>query len=100
MTSKKPGCGWASIPFSLILAILGASYWWLMNQGHLKALATFLPNDIKIDRQVTTPAPSAISIELPSPVLTPSPKLSTPTPASIATKTPTLWDKKLFGEFI
>jgi uncharacterized lipoprotein YddW (UPF0748 family) len=99
MTPKQnKGCGCANIPFSLIIAIVGGGYWWLINQGHLKDLSKFLPDKIAITNPIAKPAPSAISIELPTPVTTPAQPIAvtkSPTPIpSIATK-PTLWDKKV-----
>jgi uncharacterized lipoprotein YddW (UPF0748 family) len=97
MTPKQnKGCGCANIPFSLIIAIAGCGYWWLINQGHLKDLSKFLPDKIELTNPISTPSPSAISVELPTPVTTPAQPVvvvKSPTP-SIAAK-PTLWDKKV-----
>ena len=101
MTPKKTGCGCSNIPFSLIIVLLGVGYWWLINQGHLKDIAKFLPDNIKIANPMIapSPSPSAISVELPTPVITPSQPAKTPIPTpSIATKPPapaTPWDKKV-----
>lgn len=99
MTSKKPGCGCGSIPFSLVIAIAGASYWWLISQGHFKDLARFLPDNIKPTNPIASPAPVNISVELPTPVSTPAiAKLPTPNAPLAPPKpslAPTLWDKKI-----
>jgi uncharacterized lipoprotein YddW (UPF0748 family) len=101
MTPKQnKGCGCSSIPFSLIIAIAGGGYWWLINQGHLKDLSKFLPDSIKITNPIAKPAPSpsAISVELPTPVTTPSQPITvakSPTPTPSIAKKPTLWDKKV-----
>jgi Glycosyl hydrolase-like 10 len=45
MTTNKPqGCGCSSIPLSLVLAILGGSYWWLIYQGNFSKISKFFPN--------------------------------------------------------
>jgi uncharacterized lipoprotein YddW (UPF0748 family) len=101
MTPKQnKGCGCSSIPFSLIIAIAGGSYWWLINQGHLKDLSKFLPDKIEITNSIakSSPSPSAISVELPTPVITPSQPITvvkSPTPTQSIAKKPTLWDKKV-----
>jgi hypothetical protein len=101
MTLKQnKGCGCSSIPFSLIIAIAGGSYWWLINQGHLKDLSKFLPEKIEITNSIAkpSPSPSAISVELPTPVTTPSQPITvakSPTPTPSIAKKPTLWDKKV-----
>ncbi len=42
--NQKQGAGCSRIPLSLILAILGGSYWWLIHQGNINLVAKFLPN--------------------------------------------------------
>jgi Glycosyl hydrolase-like 10 len=74
MTTKKPqGCGCSSIPFSLILAILGGGYWWLIYQGNFSKISKFFPNlplanlPLIGQSQPVTPAiPSATNSILPS----------------------------------
>jgi uncharacterized lipoprotein YddW (UPF0748 family) len=99
MTPKQnKGCGCSNIPFSLIIAIAGGSYWWLINQGHLQDLHKFLPNKIEITKPIAKPSPSAISVELPTPITTPSQPVTvvkSPTPTPSIAKKPTLWDKKV-----
>jgi Glycosyl hydrolase-like 10 len=43
-TKKNQGCGCSSIPFSLILVILGGGYWWLIYQGNFTKISKFFPN--------------------------------------------------------
>jgi uncharacterized lipoprotein YddW (UPF0748 family) len=42
--NQKQGGGCSRIPLSLILAILGGSYWWLIHQGNINKFAKLLPN--------------------------------------------------------
>ncbi len=42
--NQKPGAGCSRIPLSLILAVLGGSYWWLIHQGNINKVAKLLPN--------------------------------------------------------
>jgi uncharacterized lipoprotein YddW (UPF0748 family) len=98
MSSKSKGCGCSSIPFSLIIAIAGGGYWWLINQGHLQDFTKFLPKKIEITNPIAKPAPSDISVELPTPVTTPSQSVTlakSPTPTPSFAPQPTLWDKKV-----
>lgn len=45
MTTNKPrGCGCSRLPLSVILAIIGGSYWWLIHQGNISKFSKFLPN--------------------------------------------------------
>jgi Glycosyl hydrolase-like 10 len=42
--NQKKGAGCSRIPLSLILAVLGGSYWWLIHQGNINKVAKLLPN--------------------------------------------------------
>jgi uncharacterized lipoprotein YddW (UPF0748 family) len=42
--NQKQGGGCSRIPLSLILAVLGGSYWWLIHQGNINKVAKLLPN--------------------------------------------------------
>jgi uncharacterized lipoprotein YddW (UPF0748 family) len=42
--NQKQGGGCSRIPLSLILAIIGGSYWWLIHQGNINKVAKLLPN--------------------------------------------------------
>jgi uncharacterized lipoprotein YddW (UPF0748 family) len=45
MTSEKnKGCGCSRLPLSVILAILGGGYWWLIHQGNISKVSKFLPS--------------------------------------------------------
>ncbi|AFY95083.1 family 10 glycosylhydrolase [Chamaesiphon minutus] len=73
---QNSGCGCLKIPLSVIIAILGGSYWWSISQGNLQKLvqlfpAVRLPNSGAVllpkgsgDRQ---PTPTATPIAIPSP---------------------------------
>ncbi len=42
--NQKQGAGCSRIPLSLILAVFGVSYWWLIHQGNINRIAKLLPN--------------------------------------------------------
>lgn len=112
MPSKKEnsGCGCTSIPISLMLVLLGVSYWGLT---HLKQLNFHQPNFSKLlpsaiskvlpNDQPVIPAPrqsaSVKNSSLPKAVSTETPStLSTISPSSVPAKRPpssqTAWEKK------
>jgi hypothetical protein len=122
--NKNKGCGCLKLPLSVILAILGGGYWWLIAQGNItkvskllpdvqlpNSLAILFPGGSKQDLSPSRPQPS-------SPIFIPSPRSNTtdniisitakpskipaqtsPSPtaaiAAIASPPPaTAWDKK------
>jgi uncharacterized lipoprotein YddW (UPF0748 family) len=112
--NQKQAGGCARIPLSLILAVLGGSYWWLIHQGNINKIAKLLPNfqpattaaiskvDAKtVDKSASIPMPME-PIVTTEPVVPPveiarKPKLknspqSIESPTSIGAKN--TWDKK------
>ncbi|AFZ12375.1 protein of unknown function DUF187 [Crinalium epipsammum PCC 9333] len=99
--NKKPnGCGCSSIPFSLILAILGGAYWWFSQKGnqdisHLlsKIQEITIPKVNQIPTIFSSPTPSLSSRNDPTPnnqsasteTISPQKKPLPPTP----------WEKKV-----
>ncbi|MBD1928342.1 family 10 glycosylhydrolase [Trichocoleus sp. FACHB-90] len=83
MPPKKEnnGCGCGSIPFSLIVVLLGVGYWGFRHLDKLD-ISKFLPNNQENNQQPTapilTPAPSQ-----------PIPVANSPLPQAIPTATPT-----------
>ncbi|MBD1831379.1 family 10 glycosylhydrolase [Cyanobacteria bacterium FACHB-472] len=83
MPPKKEnnGCGCGSIPFSLIVVLLGVGYWGFRHLDKLD-ISKFLPNNQENNQQPTapilTPAPSQ-----------PIPVANSPVPKAIPTATPT-----------
>ncbi len=58
MSPKKAnGCGCSSVPISLILAILGAGYWWFIHLDHLN-ISKLLPNN---QDSINSQTPSVLS---------------------------------------
>ena len=115
---KKQGCGCSNIPISVVLLILGGSYWWLIPQGNIKPLLQlaqktnipFLNSDRSRTTQpqpiVTKPEPIAnlpsdrtvLKPPKPKPTVTAAPSIAispTPTPAASAAVSQTPWDKKV-----
>jgi uncharacterized lipoprotein YddW (UPF0748 family) len=115
---KKQGCGCSNIPISVVLLILGGSYWWLIPQGNIKPLLQlaqktnipFLNSDRPRTTQpqpiVTKPEPIAtlpsdrtvLKPPKPKPTVNSSPSIAispTPTPAASAAVPQTPWDKKV-----
>jgi uncharacterized lipoprotein YddW (UPF0748 family) len=81
--NQKQGGGCSRIPLSLILAVLGGSYWWLIHQGNINKVAKLLPN---FQPATTTAIPIvdaktvAKSNSMPKsiePIITPEPIVST-----------------------
>jgi uncharacterized lipoprotein YddW (UPF0748 family) len=81
--NQKQGGGCSRIPLSLILVVLGGSYWWLIHQGNISKVAKFLPNfksetttalPIVDAKMVDKSDPMPKSIE---PIITPEPIVST-----------------------
>lgn len=42
--NRNKGCGCSRVPISLVFAILGSSYWWLIAQGNITKVSKLLPN--------------------------------------------------------
>ncbi|MDF5731231.1 MAG: family 10 glycosylhydrolase [Rhizonema sp. PD38] len=119
MSPKKAnGCGCSSVPISLILAILGAGYWWFIHLDHLN-ISKLLPNNqdsthsqtpsvlSKKDKNTISPHTKtrATSIQQTSKTQA-SPLAVTPQRSLISSNSPqprakasllkqTLWDKKV-----
>jgi uncharacterized lipoprotein YddW (UPF0748 family) len=112
MTNKQnQGCGCLRIPLSVILAIVGSSYWWLIHQGNINKFSQFIPNLPLANLPVMGKPPSLhtpISAIAPMPVQPSKVVTVAPTDRSISIKnnpqtlpqsvqkspTQTLWDKK------
>jgi uncharacterized lipoprotein YddW (UPF0748 family) len=95
---KEPkGCGYANIPFSVIIVILGAGYWWF-SQKENQDISKFLPKNQQINIPIlnSTPIPTPTNFSTfastPSPIPTPTPStnFSTSTPTVLTTPTPSL----------
>lgn len=54
------GCGCSSIPFSIIIAILGGGYWWFSQNQNLD-FSNLLPKNQQITIPILNPTPSADS---------------------------------------
>lgn len=88
---KESGCGCGSIPFSIILLILGAVGWWF-SQEENRQLGRYLPED----QTVTIPflnQPITLNPSSPSPSLSPSsvpvqPAPQLPTPEVVKVEVP------------
>jgi Glycosyl hydrolase-like 10 len=66
-TNKPPGCGCSKIPLSLVLAIAGAGYWWLIHQGNINQISKIFPNlqvaNLPlIGKSPSTPAPTSSTL--------------------------------------
>jgi hypothetical protein len=113
--NKNQGCGCLRLPLSVIIAILGGSYWWLIHQGNINKISKFIPNlplgNIPIIAKPPTLPSSSGSILTPSPKSTISTGESKPSapqtkPATVKidpqtspqlVQTPTIqtpWEKK------
>jgi uncharacterized lipoprotein YddW (UPF0748 family) len=99
---ENDGCGCASIPFSLIIVLLGVGYWGFL---HLKQLniSQFLPNN----QQPTAPNPTSVPTQripvvnslveklIPTGTPTPNPAVSTsPVTPNKSLSSQTSWEKK------
>jgi uncharacterized lipoprotein YddW (UPF0748 family) len=73
-TDKKKGCGCSRVPISLILAILGGSYWWLIPQGNLAGVVKLLPP--LPFTPTTKPLVAKDRNQPPTPTPTPTPKIA------------------------
>lgn len=102
MPTKKEnsGCGCASIPFSVILVMLGVGYWGFHQLDSLD-ISKFLPNNQQPVTTNPTPAPSqrVPVANYPLPQVTPTQTALKPTPQTpLAVKPkkslPTPWEKK------
>jgi uncharacterized lipoprotein YddW (UPF0748 family) len=97
---KASGCGCANIPISLIIVILGGSYWWLIHLGNINTIIKLLPVNISqlLNNQTTpistspsspevqaapTSIPTAKPQDLPRPP-TPQKSPNTNTPKTVA----------------
>jgi uncharacterized lipoprotein YddW (UPF0748 family) len=89
MPSKKEndGCGCASIPFSLIIVLLGAGYWGFRHLDHLD-ISQFLPNNLDISQLLPNNQQPTAPVLTPAPTQ-PVPVVSSPLPQVIPTETPT-----------
>jgi uncharacterized lipoprotein YddW (UPF0748 family) len=93
MPTKKEkgcGCGCASIPFSVIILVLGGAYWWFIHLGNLNKIIQLLPNIQQIATPILSPAPNKPEpiATLPQTQTVPTP-IPSPTPISTVTPTPT-----------
>jgi Glycosyl hydrolase-like 10 len=66
-TNKPPGCGCSKIPLSLVLAIAGAGYWWLIHQGNINQISKIFPNlqvaNLPLSgKSPSTPAPTSSTL--------------------------------------
>jgi uncharacterized lipoprotein YddW (UPF0748 family) len=67
-TNKNKGCGCSRVPISLIFAILGGSYWWLIAQGNITKVSKLLP-DVRLPHQIAMLLPRGAAKPIsPSPV--------------------------------
>lgn len=94
---ENSGCGCASIPFSVILLMLGVGYWGFRQLD----ISKFLPNNQQPVTTNSTPAPSqrVPVANSPLPQITPTettPKPTPQTPLAVKPKKslPTPWEKK------
>jgi uncharacterized lipoprotein YddW (UPF0748 family) len=104
---RKQGSGCSRIPLSLIVAILGGSYWWLIHQGNINKVAKLLPNFSSVspvtgsivDTKTVHKAAIAIPIESsppPTPIASPIEIAKNTQPKnSPQPLTPNNWDKKV-----
>jgi uncharacterized lipoprotein YddW (UPF0748 family) len=100
---KASGCGCSSVPISLIIVILGGSYWWFIHLGHLN-ISKLLPNNQQTTNPQTPSLPSlqhkipnsphtqtrATDIPTTNPQASPLPV----TPQKLPQLSQTRWDKK------
>ncbi len=98
MPTKKENSGCGSIPFSLILVMLGVGYWGFRQLDSLD-ISKFLPNNQQPVITNSTPAPSqrVPVANSPLPQVTPTKtKLQTPIPVTLkkSPSPPTVWEKK------
>ncbi|OUL23149.1 hypothetical protein BV378_22000 [Nostoc sp. RF31YmG] len=57
-SNKKPnGCGCSNIPISIIIVILGGSYWWFSQKGNLE-ISNLLPKNQLTNLPFLNPAPT------------------------------------------
>jgi Glycosyl hydrolase-like 10 len=70
-TNNNQGCGCSRIPLSLILLMLGGSYWWLIHQGNIKQVSKFLPN-FQLPNSIASILPHGAANVKPSPIPTPT----------------------------
>ncbi|PSB59474.1 family 10 glycosylhydrolase [Chamaesiphon polymorphus] len=75
-TKQNSGCGCLKIPLSVIIAILGGSYWWLIYQGNLQKIvqlfpAVRMPDSVAVllpkGSRALQATPTATPIAIPSP---------------------------------
>ncbi|MBD0262248.1 MAG: family 10 glycosylhydrolase [Tolypothrix sp. Co-bin9] len=100
---KASGCGCSSVPISLIIVILGGSYWWFIHLGHLN-ISKLLPNNQQTTNPQTPSLPSlqhkipkspdtqtrATNIPTSNPQASPLPV----TPKKLPPLSQSRWDKK------
>ena len=102
---KTNGCGCLSIPFSIIITILGGGYWWFSQKGNLD-ISNLLPNNHRITIPILNPTPTSTPTPTPTTFSDPTPSLSSNSnldpnnkPTSLKKqKLPlpqTAWEKKL-----
>jgi uncharacterized lipoprotein YddW (UPF0748 family) len=91
---KQNGCGCSRIPISLVLVILGGSYWWFIHQGNLK-LDRFFPakTQAKTPTSLPTATVTPVIAQIPTKTVTPT-STSTPAPVVVTPKPPTPWEQK------
>nr|MDZ8071759.1 hypothetical protein [Nostoc sp. DedQUE01] len=105
---EQNGCGCLNIPFSVIIAVLGAGYWWFSQKGNLD-ISKFLPKNERVTIPILSPTPTASTISIPTASSTPTSTLSTPLNLAVKNKEttgktievkktpspPTAWEKKV-----
>jgi uncharacterized lipoprotein YddW (UPF0748 family) len=90
-SSENKGCGCARIPLSLVLLVLGGSYWWFIHQKHL---------DLSFIQQFLPSKPTAAPVLQPPIIPTPKESIAKqtakqrPTPQPAIKLPPTPWEKK------
>jgi uncharacterized lipoprotein YddW (UPF0748 family) len=104
MTSNKnPGCGCARLPLSVILAIVGGGYWWLIHQGNINKISKYIPNLPIANIPIISKPPSLSTSAPTSPIAIPTDNSITPKIETTAQSSPqspkkstsqVLWEKK------
>jgi uncharacterized lipoprotein YddW (UPF0748 family) len=107
-TKKNSGCGCGRIPLSLILLVLGGSYWWLIYLGNIQqitklfpsltlpaAIAKLLPASTPPDRSIPPSTATTKTISPSSPLGAQTISNQPATKSVNVPKTPSAWDKKL-----
>lgn len=79
-SQNRGGC--SKIPFSVILVILGGSYWWLIHQGNFAKFAKYIPN-LQSANPIAIPTPIKPNLAPnPDPLAQPTARKTNPKPSS------------------